>query len=146
MSYSGRVFDLQRRQALCALLAVFALSLVGACGDDEVECVDVNLACAPLYEPVFEQVFTRTLKPGCALEGDSCHSGPSAKAGLQMDDIDMAYQLLVSEGRVLPGDASCSLMVTRIAEANAGVMPPGSPLSDAERCAIETWVANGALR
>jgi hypothetical protein len=124
---------------LLACLACFA------CGDDEV-CVEVELSCAPLYEPVFEQVFTRTLQPGCAVDGNSCHSGATAQAGLQMDDIDMAYQLLVTEGRVVAGDPNCSLLVTRLQGANGGTMPPGRPLSDAERCAIETWVANGALR
>jgi hypothetical protein len=138
------VFSRAHHRALRGLLAIFALT---GCGDDEAVCVDaINLECAPLYEPVFEQIFTRTLMPGCALEGSSCHSGSSAKAGLRMDDIDMAYELLVPGGRVLPGDASCSLLVTRIEGANGGVMPPGNPLSDAERCVIETWVANGALR
>jgi hypothetical protein len=129
------------------LAVFFALSCLGACGDDEVACVEpLSMDCNPLYDPSFEEIFTRTLQPGCALEGSSCHSGASAKAGLRMDDIDMAYELLVPGGRVLPGDASCSLLVTRLTGANGGVMPPGNPLSEAERCAIETWVANGAVR
>lgn len=129
------------------LTALFTLLALGACGDDGEVCVQALSAdCDPLYDPVFEEIYTRTLQPGCALEGSSCHSGASAKAGLRMDDIDMTYQLLVPEGRVLPGDASCSLLVTRLAGANGGVMPPGNPLSEAERCAIEIWVANGAQR
>lgn len=132
--------------AFAGLFIIFALLYSAACGDDQT-CVDALAAdCAPLYEPTFEQVYTRTLKPGCALEGNSCHSGSSAKGGLRLDDIDMSYELLVTDGRVLPGDASCSLLSTRLTGANGGVMPPGNPLSEAERCAIETWIANGAQR
>jgi hypothetical protein len=128
------------------LFTIFTLLYASACGDDQA-CVETLVPdCAPLYEPVFEQVYTRTLKPGCAVEGNSCHSGSSAKAGLRMDDIDEAYELLVTGGRVVPGDASCSLVVARLAGANGGFMPPGNPLDEAERCAVETWIEDGALR
>jgi len=131
---------------VAGLFAIFALLSTSACGDDQTCVEPLGTACAPLYEPVYEQVYTRTLKPGCALPGNSCHSGSFAKAGLRMDDIDEAYELLVSGGRLIPGDPGCSLVVTRLAGANGGVMPPGNPLVEAERCAIETWIADGALR
>lgn len=128
------------------LFPLFILQCASACGDDQTCVEPLGSDCDLLYEPVFEQVYTRTLKPGCALEGNSCHSGSSARAGLRLDDIDMSYELLVPGGRVIPGDPSCSLMATRLAGKNGGVMPPGNPLSDSERCSIETWIANGAQR
>ncbi len=133
--------------ALTPLLALCGLLCLPACGDDGAPCMEaLGPECAPLYDPVFEQVFTRTLKPGCALEGNRCHSGSTARAGLRMDEIEETYQLLVEGGRVIPGDASCSLVSNRLAGSNGGLMPPGNALSEAERCAVETWIANGALR
>jgi hypothetical protein len=140
------LFIRANHRALVGLFTISVLLYGGACGDDQT-CVEaLGPACDPLYEPVFEQVFNRTLKPGCAVEGNACHSGSTAKAGLRMDDIDMSYELLVPGGRVIPGDPGCSLLSTRLAGQNGGVMPPGDPLSEAERCAIETWIANGAQR
>ncbi len=128
-----------------AVLVALTTGCSGCSGDDP-ECVDVEVAnCAPLYHPTWEEVFSRTIAPRCAVEGGACHSGSDAKGGLRMDDIDETYSQLVGDGRVLPGDASCSLLVIRI-EGGGGVMPPGTPLSDAERCAVETWVADGAQR
>ena len=124
---------------------VLVVGCVGLSCDDNSTCVSsVDLTCAPLYEPEFEQVFTRTLKPGCAVAGN-CHSGPNAKAGIRMDEIEETYRLLIDDGLVVPNDASCSLLVARL-EGSGPVMPPGQALSEAERCAIEQWVANGALR
>jgi hypothetical protein len=130
---------------MLTLLGLCSLLWAPGCGDDQT-CVEaLGSDCDPLYEPIFEQVFTRTLKQTCALDGNRCHSGANARAGLRMDEIEEAYQLLVPGGRVIPGDPSCSLVANRLA-GNGGVMPPGDPLSEAERCAIETWIANGALR
>ncbi len=126
-------------------LALFQTGCSGCAGDD-LECVVPQAAdCQPLYQPVFDEVFARTIEPRCAVSGGACHSGSGAKGDLQLDDIDLAYSELVDKGRVKPGDAACSLLVIRI-EGGGGVMPPGTPLSEPERCAIETWVANGAVR
>ncbi len=64
-----------------------------------------------------------------------------------LDEIDAAWSALVDDGRVLPGDAACSLLITRLeADDPAAAMPPGSPLSEAERCAVRQWVDDGAPR
>ncbi len=131
-----------------AALMTLTLGLGGCsgCSGDDLACVEPQPSdCQPLYQPVFDEVFARTIEPRCALSGGACHSASGAKGGLRLDTADVAYEHLVDQGRVVPGDASCSLMVIRI-EGGGGVMPPGTPLSEAERCAVETWVANGAKR
>lgn len=120
---------------------------IAGCSDDASSCVqELGETCQPLYQPVYTEVFERTLKPRCALEGGSCHSRDGAQGGLIMEDIDSTYQALVTDGRIVAGDTGCSLLLVRVAGGGAGVMPPGAPLSDAERCALETWVRNGAAR
>ena len=136
-----------------SLVMMVALALLGgACADDDVlECVDVSAECAPLYTPEFDEIFTRTLQPKCALEGGSCHSIDGARAGLVFEDADTSYDLLLGNldgrARVVPGDISCSILTARVSTSSPGlVMPPRNPLSDAERCVLIQWVANGAQR
>jgi len=126
--------------------AMFMQTGCSGCSGGDLDCVEAQAAdCQPLYQPTYDQVFARTIEPRCAVSGGACHSGSDSKGNLRLDDIDQAYSQLVDTGRVLPGDAACSLLVIRI-EGGGGVMPPGAPLSEAERCAVETWVANGAKR
>ncbi len=127
------------------LLLALLLGVAMGCDTVSEECVVVQEACNPIYQPVFDEVFARTIQASCAVGGSACHSGVNAKAGLRMDEPDETYRLLVEEGRVLPGDAACSLLSKRLAGIGE-VMPPGAPLPVGERCAIEQWIANGAKR
>lgn len=131
-----------------SLVGLFVVALAAAgCSDDASTCVEeLGESCQPLYSPVYTEVFERTIRPRCALEGGSCHSREGAQGGLIMEEIDSTYQALVTDGRVSPGDTACSLLLVRVAGGGGGVMPPGAPLSEAERCALETWVRNGAER
>lgn len=134
---------LRRRLALALAAYVLALS---ACDDD---CVDVDTSCTPLYEPTFDNVYTNTLAVSCAVGNGTCHTddGQTVAGGLGFATADEAYAALTgSAERVLGGDASCSLLVSRIEASGSDGMPPGSPLPEAERCAIMQWVANGAAR
>lgn len=135
-----------------ALGLVVATSVVvgaASCSDDgggNSSCVlALEPDCTPLYEPTFDAIFTRTIEPTCAVAGGACHSPSAGRGGISFGSADEAYSELVGEGRVAPGDPGCSLVVRRIA-GQRGFMPPGMPLSSAERCAIETWITNGALR
>lgn len=127
--------------------------LASGCGGDEpaTACVQgLDLTCAPLYSPTFDQVFTRTLQPSCALSGASCHASEGAMGGLVLADADAAYASLLGQNgeksRVVAGDAACSLLVERLDATGDAVMPPGAPLADAERCAVAQWIQNGAKR
>ncbi len=134
-------------------MLLIAIIAVGAgCADDApLECVEVSAQCDPLYAPEFDQIFVRTLQPKCALEGGSCHSIEGAKAGLIFEDADTTYDLLLGltdgDQRVIPFDINCSILSSRISTSRSSLlMPPGSPLSAAERCVIIQWINNGAER
>jgi hypothetical protein len=128
-------------------LSVLVPALVSGCsGDDSGECAtNVPSQCTPLYDPTFDNVYTRTLKPTCSLGG--CHAPDSAQGGLAIDTEDAAYDALTKGGFVKGGDAECSLVVERITSSDSSEsMPPGAPLSAAEQCSIITWIRNGAKR
>jgi hypothetical protein len=130
-----------RGWATLALVAACSALLVG-CSPD---CVEVASDCAPLYEPSFEQVFTRTLAPTCAGGGSACHGSEGGRGGLVFAEKSASHAALVGGGLVVPGDPGCSELVARLASDDPDVqMPPGAPLSVAERCAIERWIAGGA--
>lgn len=69
------------------------------------------------------------------------------RGGLALTDRATAFTALTSGGsrRAVAGDAACSGMIVRITTAgHAWSMPPEAPLGEAERCALEHWVQNGA--
>lgn len=136
--------------AITAWTALVGVPLVGApaCGGDD--CVEVSTSCEPLYEPTFDNVWQNTLVASCAV-GSTCHTSGGDRGGLSLDDADRAYAELLGDSgddaRVLAGDPSCSALIRRIVTDDEGeAMPPGAPLSEAERCAVIQWVANGAKR
>ena len=115
--------------------------------EDDNGCVEnLDLECSPLYEPIFSEIHQQTLVPSCALAGGSCHSSQGAKGGLVLEEEQGAYEALVDNAdRVKPGDPACSGLVVRLeSSSNSFVMPPGSPLSEAERCVLRQWIAAGA--
>ena len=130
--------------------ATLVAILLTACGEEEpvLECITVDTACAPLYEPTFQNIHSMTLRPKCAT-GAGCHTDGGMKGGMTFENIDTSYQLLLvpAEERVIPGDPGCSIMIIRTHSEDEDIqMPPGGRLIEAERCALRQWVANGALR
>ncbi len=132
------------RYALAALLV--SCSSENPADTTEPACVTpLPASCAPLYPPIFENVFDTTLSKTCASGGGSCHGPAGNNGGLTFSDADEAYNLLST--RVSPGDPGCSKLVVRLESAGEPWgMPPGAPLSEGERCAIEQWIAAGAQR
>lgn len=123
-------------------------SMVFWCCTGADECVELQpAACLPLYEPSYQAVYENTLVPSCGQGGVACHASEGRQGGFAVTDIESTYQALIDEGRVLPSNASCSPLVSRTETKDATLaMPPGMQLSEAERCAIQTWIERGATR
>ncbi|MBP8809586.1 MAG: hypothetical protein KBG48_28880 [Kofleriaceae bacterium] len=126
--------------ARLASLALGALAAVG-CDEPTLTCVEVDLTCAPLYAPTWDNLVTTTLLPSCAAAG--CHTRAAAAGGLILDDPATAYARL--QPYVTPGDVACSELTMRVfAGPSSLLMPRGARLSEAEACAVAQWVAAGA--
>ncbi len=124
---------------------MFLLVLMG-CSGGPAPCTDaVADACTPLYNPTFDEAYVRTFEPTCGTGGASCHGPDGAQGGLVLADPNEAYDHL--SDYVVAEDASCSELIVRLAEhGESWSMPLGGELSDAEVCAIATWIDDGALR
>lgn len=137
-------------------VSVACLSFVLGCSDDGADaerpqCIELAESCAPLYAPTFDELFARTLGPTCAQGGASCHGPAGAKGGLVLDEPDAAHAALTGanggEPRAVAGDPACSEIVVRTHRSGESwSMPPGQPLSEAERCVIRLWIEQGAAR
>jgi hypothetical protein len=124
---------------LAALLAV----LTGCPDDGPPACVTVETSCSPLYEPTFQNVYSRTLQNGCGGALGACH-GANPVGGMSLVNPSTAYTSLL-DGRVKAGDASCSEIIVRTnAPGKDYQMPPGITLGEPERCSLIQWVAAGA--
>lgn len=120
---------------------------MGCSGPDQLECVEVDPTCAPLYAPTWDNVFANTLRPKCGTGGGACHEGPGANGGLRLDESDIAYRTLTAQSKnyVELSDVPCSELIQRIYSTSSSLrMPKGSSLPDAERCALAQWVLAGA--
>lgn len=125
-------------------VALATCGFAGCTSDPPPSCIAVDTACAPLYAPTFDDVYTRTLRDTCGSTRSSCHSAAGKQGGMSFEDEAHAYAALTA-GRVVPGDPGCSKMIVRTDSPGAGYqMPPGDPLSEPERCALIQWVAAGA--
>jgi len=115
--------------------------------------VGLTASCQAAYDPAtYAVIFDKILHPTCATGTGTCHTADGAKAGLIMEDPDVAYRLLLGEdggrARVLPGDPSCSLIMKRLHSTDPHYhMPPGpNSISAGEMCTIVQWIAAGAKR
>jgi hypothetical protein len=119
----------------------------------EPACVVIDSSCRPQYDPpTFDTIHAKILKPTCASGVGTCHTSDAQKGGLVFEQIDPSYASLLgkdgSHARVLPGDASCSLLMKRLASTDPSYrMPRGpTPLTAGEQCTIAKWIAAGAAR
>jgi len=136
--------------AIVAVAVAVAVAPATGCADEEPaasSCVtSIADSCSELYTPTWDDVYTRTIEAKCAQGGSACHGSEPGQGGLVLSDADSAYDALVA-GYVTAGDAGCSDLVVRLAADDPTIaMPPGSPLSESERCAVEKWIASGAAR
>lgn len=122
--------------------AIGLAALVAACSSDE--CVTPPPStCDALYEPTWSNVYAETISKRCALAGGACHASEGGRGDLALDGE--AKALAEIQARVTPGDPGCSLLFVRLEGGGGGTMPPGSGLSEPERCAISRWIAAGAV-
>jgi len=150
--------------ACLALLPALALCAV-ACGGDPEPCdspVELTSSPTPGAHASAEDV-APILERSCALGG--CHlSGPGA-GGLVLGRSTAAWRAALvnvpsqqspTMMLVAPGDPDRSWLVAKLRGALCaaacdrelgcgGPMPPGEPLSEAERATIIAWIADGAL-
>jgi hypothetical protein len=127
------------------LVAVLAAGFAACTSDPPPSCITVDTSCAPLYAPTFDNIYTMTLRDSCGSQRTSCHSAAGMSGGMSFQDESHAFAAL-RNGRVMPGDPGCSKMIVRTSSPGAAYqMPPGDPLSAAERCALIQWVQAGAL-
>ncbi len=124
---------------------VLGTALAGCPSTPPPACITVDTSCAPGYVPTFDNVWKNTMQTGCGSTRASCHSASGHMGNLDMADEATAYTSLMAHGRVKAGDPACSLMIVRTDSPGADYqMPPGDPLTPAERCALIQWVQNGA--
>jgi hypothetical protein len=136
----------RRRILLAALAALAALAVLAGCPseDQPPACTTVDTTCTPLYEPTFANVFNTTLRNGCGSTQSACHAR-GGLGGMSLEDPTTAYQSLLASGHVMPGDPACSEVIVRVTSPGKDyLMPPGTPLSEAERCSLIQWVQRGA--
>lgn len=129
--------------------AVGLIMMCLACGTEPAApvCPPVVSECTPLYEATFDQVYTNTIQRSCSVGGNSCHGGAGGAGSLDLSLPDIAYEQLLENDRVVPGDPACSQVIQRMHhEDPALIMPPGPGLSDAEICAVQKWIEQGAAR
>jgi hypothetical protein len=129
-------------------IMLFTFTALASCGDQSACLAPLDLDCAPLYEPTFDNVHSITFSGKCSLGGTSCHGSSGNKGGLSFSsDVDTAYDALTSSGRVDTVQPECSILLQRLLSSlNTEVMPPGNPLPESELCAIKQWIAAGAPR
>ncbi len=116
-------------------------------GGEPPRCVTVDPTCTPRYQPTFTNLYNNTLRDSCGSQSSVCHSAQGRRGGLSLESAATAYAELTAEGlgRVVPGDPACSEVIVRLhGSGESYLMPPGSPLPAADRCAMEQWIAGGA--
>lgn len=137
---------MRRRSEPIFACALWLLSCSPRTDDSPRVCTTYDPSCTPLYEPTFDQVFARTLKPTCAVSAN-CHASGGKQGRVTFVEPQQAHDALITRELVEPGDAACSKVSVRIASTDPLMrMPPGRSLDPAEVCAIEQWIARGASR
>ncbi len=85
--------------------------------------------------------FDTTIAPILAANCLACHGGDEPKGGLDLSQRTSAMGGGESGAAIVPGKVDESVLWQRVA---AEEMPPGHPLSSAEKAAIRRWIADGA--
>ncbi len=93
-------------------------------------CVSNGLVC-------FESSILPIFNSSCAIPG--CHNSKSHKEGYTLDN----YNNIIRKG-ISPGNSSNSKLYKVLFETGESQMPPGAPLSKAQKDSIAAWINQGA--
>ena len=115
-------------------LACVLLAFVASCADQ----TDTRPQTA-------DYIIEAILVPFCGRAG--CHTAETQPHNLAFDTIDNAMASLKKTDRgmqlVVPGSADSSELFTILSDSRR-IMPPDSPLPDANKMLIENWINAGA--
>jgi hypothetical protein len=142
------------KQLLWSSLLCVELAACGGGDPPVVQCVEnLPTQCTPSLNTDFDSIYTKVLAQSCGVgsNGAACHGATGLSGGLGLQTEQIAYDdLLNAPGRprVVPGDPKCSILMERIESSDASFrMPLGdTQLTAGVRCAIQTWIQNGAPR
>ena len=106
----------------------------------------ISLGCTQAPPPAWRYIHAAIIAPNCATAG--CHSSLTETYSLNLEDADVSYRALVSEGGFVdPGSARNSRLIYLLRGIEVRKpMPPGEPLSDGDIALIEDWIQAGASR
>ncbi len=94
-------------------------------------------------EADWDFIHAAIIEPSCATA--SCHSSLSKTAGVNLEDVDEAYDFLTEQYFIVPFDQGSNLLF--LLNGNGRVlMPPDGPLPKADVDLIKAWIAEGAVR
>ena len=91
----------------------------------------------------WEFIHAAIIEPSCATA--SCHSSLSKTAGVDLEDVDQAYDFLLDERFVVPFDRNSNLLFL-LNGVERPLMPPDGPLPKANVDLVLSWIEEGALR
>jgi hypothetical protein len=125
-----------------------------SCADDDACLAALPVDCTASLDPTYDVLYDSVLSRSCGAGGgaDSCHGQQGMRGGLGLFDADAAYAALLGKPngreRVLPGDPKCSILMQRLESSDPNFRMPlrGDRLPAGVRCAIQTWIENGAQR
>jgi hypothetical protein len=141
---------LQRSAAVLAL----CFSAAG-CGDSgATECISLPETCTPSFNTDFDTIYRNVLSQRCGTTSGSlnCHGPAGNQGNLNLGDPESAYSALLGtsgpHARVIARDPECSMLMERLeTDDQAKRMPRGeAKLAEGARCAIQRWIAEGAVR
>lgn len=111
-------------------------------------CALLASACTTDDRPAsWSFVSTAIVEPACGTAG--CHSQWSQVAGIVLDSRDAGYQSLTKPPDtygpfVVAGHPEESQLLFLLRGENIRIMPPDSPLPEADIELISTWITDGA--
>lgn len=114
-----------------ALAVTAGLGLAGGCGGAEDN-----------RPQTWDYIYPAIIEPSCATA--SCHSAFAERSGVNLGNIDDAYDQLVGRHFVVPNNVAQSGLINLLNANGARRMPPDFALPKVDIDLISNWITNGA--